>query len=232
MRRKRGRKRCEHKTFKDIFWLLLPPVLTQPVLGPWRHLLIYISFFSSTGNGRVMCSWPCSPPLSLSISFPSSVSLGYAAIWLFIAAWAELLDISFGIWFWFSDFSVTLLHFPYVSFMPPEPLLCECTLSFCILHTFMFPLCPRTSQHSCLVSIIFIPFFSHVSLLPVSTGSTIPLWNSELRVGISLPPALIPSTLDSGSRQWPQRRCWRRKAKAQTITEEVHSALKAFKVQH
>lgn len=121
-------------------------MLAQPVLGPWRHLLIYISFSSFTGNGRVMCSWPCSPPLSLSISFPSSISLGYTTIWLFIAAWAELLDVSFGIWFWFSDFSVIPLHFPYVSFMPPEPLLFECTPFFCVPHIFTFSLFPRTSQ--------------------------------------------------------------------------------------
>lgn len=158
---KRARKVCERKRFKDILWLLLPPVpvLAQPVLGPWRPLLIHISFSFFTGNGRVMCKWPCSPPLSLSISFPSSVSLGYAAIWLFIAARAELLDVSFGIQSWFNDFSIIPLHFLYVSFAPLEPLLRGCTLSSCIPCTLMFPLLPRTSLHSCLVSIIFISFF-------------------------------------------------------------------------
>lgn len=199
MRRKRARKICEHKTFKGILWLLLPPVLAQPVLGPWRHLLICISFSSFTGNGRVMCSWPCSPPPSLSISFPSSVSLGYAAIWLFIAAWAELLDVSFGIWFWFSDFSLIPLHFPYVSFMPPEPLLCECTLSFCIPRILLYSPLPQNFSTFLFGFYYFYSIFSHVSLLPVSTGSTIPLWNSELRVGISLPPALIPSSLGQDS---------------------------------
>lgn len=62
-------------------------------------------------------------PLSLSISFPSNVSLGDAAIWLFIAAWAELLDVSFGIWSWFYDFSIIPLHFLYVSFASLELLL-------------------------------------------------------------------------------------------------------------
>lgn len=49
------------------------------------------------------------------------------------------------------------------------------TLPFCIPSTFMFPLSPRTFQHYYLVSSIFQCIFPHVSLLPVSTGSTIPL---------------------------------------------------------
>lgn len=55
-KKEEDKKICEYKRFKDILWLLLPPVLAQPVLGPRRHLLIYISFSSFTGNGRVMCS--------------------------------------------------------------------------------------------------------------------------------------------------------------------------------
>lgn len=114
---KRARKIWEHTRFKTILWLLLPPV---PALGQWRPLWMYISFSSFPGNGRVMCKWPCSPSLSLSISFPSSISLGYAAIWLFIAAWAEALDVSYGIWSWFNDVSVIPLHFLYGSFVPLE----------------------------------------------------------------------------------------------------------------
>lgn len=74
----------------------------------WRPLLICISFSSFAGNGRVICQWPLSPPLSLSISFPSSVSLGYAAIWMFIAAWAELYNVFSGIlvlWFLYHSFA-------------------------------------------------------------------------------------------------------------------------------
>lgn len=75
---------------------------------------------------------------------------------------------------WFYDFSTIPLHFPHGSFAPLELQLHQCALSWC---TFMFPHLPRASQHPSLVSITFIPFFSHVSVLPVST---IPLQSSSL----------------------------------------------------
>lgn len=158
-------------------------------------------------------------PLSLSISFPSNVSLGDTAIWLFIAAWAELLDVSFGIWSWFYDFSIIPLHFLYVSFASLELLLHQWTLSPYIPCTFTFSSLPRASQHSCLVSAPFIPFF-FLTFLCFLLAQGAPS-HSETVDWAQASASLCYNPIHPGSRRWPQRHCWRRKGKMQTIPEEV-----------
>lgn len=156
-------------------------------------------------------------PLSLSISFPSNVSLGDAAIWLFIAAWALrciLWNLVLVLWFLYHSFafSVCLICFPWATVASVNPV----SLYPMYFHVFFSPQSFSTFLlgFCSFYSIFFLTFLCFLLAQGAPSHSETVDWAQASA-------SLCYNPIHPGSRHWPQRHCWRRKGKMQTIPEEV-----------